>query len=631
MSSYDQSKTGVLTPEDPDGSGPGRRTEGAGAGEPMQSAADQDVVILGGGLAGLTLARQLRREVPHARVTVVERQKRPIADAAHKVGESSVELSSHYFGERLGLGEYLRKTHYIKNGLRFYPGGGHTHALQDRTEVGPPQLAKVPSFQLDRGRLESDLREMITDAGVSLLEGWSVKDVALDGENGHVVSIATLDGEREQTIRARWVVDASGRRAILRNKLGLTIPSGHLANASWWRVPGKVDVKDLVPESEHAWHARDSEHIRWYSTTHFMGEGYWLWYIPLGTGHMSIGIVVHDSVHPFETIRTYEKSLEWVKKHEPLCYEQLKDLEVEDFLCLRHYSHGSKQCFSTDRWSLVGEAGVFADPFYSPGSDFIAIGNSLTTKLIEDDLAGRPWKERAEYYDKFYLRFFDVATETYRKAAKPNGSPTALPAKVYWDDFNYWSFVCQWFFQKIYALSVQEQQRFEPIAVGFAKLHYRAQSVIAEWAARTNDAPDGAAIYLPPIPSVLANLHLDLEKSMTPAETAAYMEDKLVLAEELVNEIFLRALLAVGPDVGVELAEAVEYASWKSPIARARLQADGAEGGSRRRSLSPVARDLERCLGRAKRHPKVQSLASLVDHVSRAVGAPVPMAAEAVM
>ncbi len=592
---------------------------------------DQDVVILGGGLAGLTLARQLRREIPDVRVMVVERQKRPLPDAAHKVGESSVELSSHYFGERLGLGAYLREVHYVKNGLRFYPGGGATHALQDRTEVGPPQLAKVPSFQLDRGRLESDLRAMIEVDGATLLEGWTVKDVALDGQNGHVVSIATLSGDQDKTIRARWVVDASGRRAILRNKLGLTIPSGHVANASWWRVPGKVDVKDLVPESEHAWHARDPEHIRWFSTTHFMGEGYWLWYIPLGTGHMSIGIVVHDSVHPFETIRTYEKSLEWVKKHEPLCWEQIKDRPIEDFLCLRHYSHGSKQCFSTDRWTLVGEAGVFADPFYSPGSDFIAIANSLTTELIRDDLAGRDWKARAAYYDRFYLRFFDVATETYRKAAKPYGNPRALPAKVYWDDFNYWAFACQWFFQKIYALPVEQQDRFEPIALGFAKVHFRAQKVIAEWAERVSDAPDGAAIYLPPIPSVLANLHLDLEKTMSPDETLAYMTDKLALAEELVNEIFLRALVTVGPDAGVEIAKAVDYASWRLPISRARLEADAAEGGARRRQLSPVARDLERCLGRATRHDKVKSLAALVDHVSRAVGAPMETPVEAVM
>jgi hypothetical protein len=48
--------------------------------------------------------------------------------------------------------------------------------------------------------------------------------------------------------------------------------------------------------------------------------------------------------------------------------------QVEDFLKVRHFSYGCKQEFSgSDRWCLVGEAGAFLDPFYSPGSDYIAI------------------------------------------------------------------------------------------------------------------------------------------------------------------------------------------------------------------------------------------------------------------
>ena len=58
-----------------------------------------DVVILGGGLAGGCLARQLRQEAPELRVLVAEKRPHPVPEAAFKVGESSVEIGAHYFSK----------------------------------------------------------------------------------------------------------------------------------------------------------------------------------------------------------------------------------------------------------------------------------------------------------------------------------------------------------------------------------------------------------------------------------------------------------------------------------------------------------------------------------------------------
>src|ERR1700755_1084637 len=58
-------------------------------------AATFDVIVLGGGLAGQTLARQIQRQRPSARILITELRPRPAKEAAHKVGESTVEIGAH--------------------------------------------------------------------------------------------------------------------------------------------------------------------------------------------------------------------------------------------------------------------------------------------------------------------------------------------------------------------------------------------------------------------------------------------------------------------------------------------------------------------------------------------------------
>ena len=134
-----------------------------------------DVVICGGGLAGLTLGLQLRRDLPQLSVLILERTKRPLPAAAHKVGESAVELGSMYF-EDLGLETNLRERQLRKLGLRFFPGGGRL-PLQQRAELGATEEPRVVSYQIDRGMFEQDLRGLVQERGVTLVEGATVTDV----------------------------------------------------------------------------------------------------------------------------------------------------------------------------------------------------------------------------------------------------------------------------------------------------------------------------------------------------------------------------------------------------------------------------------------------------------------------
>lgn len=83
----------------------------------MQTDNFVDVVIMGGGLAGLTLSLQLKQRMPELSIAVIERRSHPVPHAAHKVGESSVEIAAHYFEKVLGLKKHLDEAQLKKFGL----------------------------------------------------------------------------------------------------------------------------------------------------------------------------------------------------------------------------------------------------------------------------------------------------------------------------------------------------------------------------------------------------------------------------------------------------------------------------------------------------------------------------------
>ena len=94
-----------------------------------------DVVIMGGGLAGLTLALQLKQQFADIDVLVIERRTHPVPEAAHKVGESSVEIGAHYFAKVLGLQAHLEQAQLPKFGFRFFFSEGRRD-IDQVTEIG---------------------------------------------------------------------------------------------------------------------------------------------------------------------------------------------------------------------------------------------------------------------------------------------------------------------------------------------------------------------------------------------------------------------------------------------------------------------------------------------------------------
>lgn len=446
-----------------------------------------DVVIMGGGKAGLTLALQLKQARPDTSILVVERNTHPVPEAAHKVGESTVEIGGRYLRNILGFEDHMENHQLKKFGIRMFFSDGSNEDIAKRPEIGhsafPPH--KVISYQIDRGRLENALGEKVQELGVEFISGWKTEKLELRPDQDlHRLSLVADDGTERQ-VEARWVTDATGRSSIIKRQLGLAKRVGHRANAAWFRVGHPIDIDKWSDSPD--WHSRIEKDVpysdRELSTNHLMGPGYWVWLIRLASDAISIGIVTDSDMHPFAGISRFDKAMEWLREHEPECarvVEEHRD-ELQDFRVLKNYSYGCEQLMSgSGRWSLTGEAGVFLDPFYSPGLDMIAISNGLITDLVTRFLDGEDVEERAANHNWTLLTVFKDWLNLFENQYQIMGNTRVMMTKIIWDTTRYWAGPGWLYFHDVFRRLTEYPQLVADLA-RFHETTKLAQDFLREW------------------------------------------------------------------------------------------------------------------------------------------------------
>ena len=493
---------------------------------------------MGGGLAGLTLALQLKKKFADIDVLVIERRSHPVPEAAHKVGESSVEIGAHYFSAVLGLKPHLDQAQLRKFGFRFFFSEGRRD-IDQVTEIGASRFLSVPSYQIDRGIFENFLAEEAQRRGISFLDGALVRSVDLseDSEQAHRLTCEHA-GDVLQ-LSARWVVDACGRAGILKRKLGLAQPNAHDANAAWFRIKGRIDIDRW--SDNPAWRERCDPQARWLSTNHLVGAGYWVWLIPLASGSHSVGIVADPRLHPLATFDTFDKAMQWFETWQPRLFDELdgKRHLLQDFAYFRKFSYGCTQVFSAQRWALTGEAGLFLDPLYSPGSDFIAIGNTYITELIALDRGGRPLGAHALLYDQIFHSFYESTLALYTDQYPLLGDPEVLPVKVIWDYTYYWGVLSQFFFQgRLTDLAAMGSLRDELALC--QRLNLAVQAFLREWSKRSAKRNPAVMLDQAALPW-FAELNRGLNDVLDDAQFRARVRASTAQLRTLAGELLARA------------------------------------------------------------------------------------------
>lgn len=379
---------------------------------------DYDVVIAGGALAGAATAILLLREQPQLRVLVVEKS----LVFGRRVGEATVEVSTYFLGRVLGLTQYLNEAHLVKQGMRFWFANSRTETLADCSEIGGKYLSRVIAFQVDRAALDEEVLKRAAALGAEIWRPASVCKVQLNSGGRQIVEVRmTTENEGQpraipetRTVSCRWIVDASGVAALLARQEGWFRPNTeHPTTAVWARWTGVKDWDSLELAKKFPDWAQACFGIRSTATNHLVGPGWWAWLIPLKGGDVSVGVVFDQRFVTWPDGGSLGQRLkDFLMKHptgrELMAHAQWREGDVHWRKNLPYYS----TTFAGDGFALVGDAGAFLDPFYSPGMDWVSFTSWSSFQLILAQQRGEDLKpllaHHNEVFSRSYARWFEA-------------------------------------------------------------------------------------------------------------------------------------------------------------------------------------------------------------------------------
>jgi flavin-dependent dehydrogenase len=326
----------------------------------MPTVQECDVLVVGGGPAGSTIAALLAREGRN--VVLLEKAHHP----RFHIGESRLPGNVELF-EQLGVREQVEKIGMPKFGIEFVPPDLDYCSYVDFSEGWDP--SKDSAWQVRRSELDELLFRNAAKLGALTLEGATVRAVDFDDAGATVQAV--LDDGASRTWRARFVVDASGRDTVLANKFkskkknpdhNSTALFGHFRNAR--RLEGKREGNISICWFEHGW----------------------FWFIPLADGTTSVGAVCWAYY-----LKARDKPLkDYFFDTIALCpelHDRLKDATLVDDAvhATGNFAYSSTHA-TGDRYLMVGDAFTFIDPMFSSGV-FLAMQSAFDgAKLVQTAL-----------------------------------------------------------------------------------------------------------------------------------------------------------------------------------------------------------------------------------------------------
>jgi len=322
-----------------------------------------DVIVMGGGPAGSSVASMLARE--GRSVILFEKEIFP----RHHIGESLM-TDTYWTFRRMGVLEKLKQSPFVrKYSVQFANSAGKESRPFYFFEAVHHESAVT--WQVTRAHFDHLLIDHAAEQGATVHQGVLVKQVLFEGDRAVGVEVQMQDGSRQKFF-AKVVVDATGQAAMLSNKFRWRVRDPKLKKAVLYsyfkgahREPDLNGGATLVLRTEK-------------------GSNGWFWYIPLDNDITSVGIVADPEYLVQGRGQDLAKIFhEEIEKCEP-CARRVGDAErVDKIYSILDYSYRSRKN-AGNGFILIGDAYGFLDPIYSSGVLLALKMAELATDSIHD-------------------------------------------------------------------------------------------------------------------------------------------------------------------------------------------------------------------------------------------------------
>jgi len=305
-----------------------------------------DVIVIGGGPAGSSIASILARE--GCKVVLFEKEKFP----RHHIGESLM-TDTYWTFQRMGFLEKLKASPFTqKYSVQFAnQAGRESHPFYFFEAV---HNESAVTWQVNRALFDKMLIEHAAEQGATVHQGVTVKQVLFEGDKATGVEVKMEDG-LPHSFYAKVVIDATGQSAMLSNKFRWRVRDPKLKKAVLYSYfKGAHREKDLNGGATLVLRTPP-------------GSGGWFWYIPLEDDITSVGIVANPDYllkgRGQDLAKIFEEEID---KTEACRRRVAEGKRVDKIYSILDYSYRSKQN-AGNGFIIIGDAYGFLDPIYSSG------------------------------------------------------------------------------------------------------------------------------------------------------------------------------------------------------------------------------------------------------------------------